>query len=128
VTLVELLVASGVTASVMAGVLTSLAPAQAGYLAHADAADARQRLRVSVDTLTRDLLLATAVDARGDTIAIRQGSVARVYYLSRQGQLRQDDGPFADTPVADGIAALSFEALERRVRVRITAVVRTGVT
>jgi hypothetical protein len=126
VTLVETLVASGVTASVMAGVLAALGPAQRAFVAHAEAADARQRLRVCVDALTRDLLTATAVDADGSSLTIRQGTVVRVYYLSREGQLRQDDGPFADAPVADGLAALSFESLDRRVRVRITAVVRAG--
>ena len=122
-----MLMASGVTAAVMAAVLAALAPAQRAFTAHAEAADARQRLRVSVDALTRDLLVASAVDVRGDAVVIRQRPIERIYYLdARAGQLRQDDGPFADTPVADGIAALTVESLGRRVRVRIAAAVRSG--
>ena len=123
-TIVEVLVASVVATAVMAGVLAALAPAQAAYLAHADGADARQRLRVSIDALTRDLQMASVVEARGDAIAIRQGGVERVYYLARDGQLRQDSGAAGDFPVADGISRLSAEPIDRRVRVRIAAIVR----
>jgi hypothetical protein len=53
-----------------------------------------------------------------------EGGVERVYYLARDGQLRQDSGAAGDFPVADGMTSLSVELIDRRVRVRIAAAVR----
>ena len=59
VSLVEVLVATALTMSVMAGVLAALGPAQAAFVSQSDAADARQRMRVAVDAIRRDLLAGT---------------------------------------------------------------------
>lgn len=126
-TLVELLVASVVTTAVMAGVLAALGPAQAMFVAESDGADARQRLRVVVDTLTRELLPATAAapfqhgGRSGDAIAITEGPEQYIYYLGAAGDLRRSDAA-SDFPVVDGLADLSFAAVNGSVRVMVAVV------
>ena len=136
-TLVELLVASGLATAVAAGAFTVLASVHGAFLAQPEAADVQQRLRVAVDTLTRNLLMADLVlpyrvgivdsDAaagryyRPDAISILSAPAPNVeqrlidcYYLhadARTGtfQLRHYDGGLADFPVVDQIVALTFD-------------------
>lgn len=115
VSLLEILAAAAVTASVMAGLLSALAPAQRMFAAQAEAVDATQRLRVAADTLARALLPATLAgphpfdSGAGDAIAIRHGADRAVYYFAAgASQLRRVDGGGTDLPVVDGIVALEF--------------------
>ena len=122
--IIELLIASMVTAVVSAGVLGAVADGQRAFTRQAEAADARQRLRVGVDALRRDLMLATAVIAAPGGITIVQGAARKTYYRDPgTSQLRQDDGAGTDLPVVDQVSDLTFaeEAVAgggRRVRVR----------
>ena len=122
---IELLIAAMVTSVVSAGVLGAVADGQRAFARQAEAADIRQRLRVGVDMLTRDLLLGTALLPAAGGITIVQGTVRRTYYRDGSAsQLRQDDGAGSDLPVIDQVTELTFaeEAVAgggRRVRVRL---------
>ena len=116
--LVEVLVATALTTSVMAGVLATLGPAHATFVALVDAGDVRQRLRVGVEAVTRDLLVATEALPFPGGILIVSGPVQQTYY-AKSGALRVDDGRGTDLPVVDGVSDVAFESVgERRIRVR----------
>jgi hypothetical protein len=121
-TLVELLVATTLTMTVMGGVLAALGPAQAAFVSQADAADVRQRLRFACEAVTRDLLAATEALPFPGGILIVSGPAQRTYY-ARSGTLRVDDGRGNDLPVVDGVAEVAFERVEERVRVRLRMMV-----
>ena len=117
--LVEALVAAGVTTSVMAGVLAALGPAHATFVALVDAGDVRQRLRVGVEALSRDLLAADEALPFPGGILIVSGPEQHTYY-AKSGSLRVDDGEGTDLPVVDGVSSVEFERVgERRIRVRL---------
>ena len=117
--LVEVLVATTLTTSVMAGVLAALGPAHATLVALADAGDVRQRLRVGVQAITRDLLAATDALPFAGGILIVSDPVQHTYY-AKSGALRVDDGRGTDLPVVDGVSDVTFERVsERRIRVRL---------
>lgn len=59
-TIVELLVAAAITCAVTAAVLGLIDPARGIFQAQPEVADMHQRLRVAVDVLTRDLVMAGA--------------------------------------------------------------------
>jgi hypothetical protein len=56
--LIELVIATGLTTAVLAGVFAMLHPARGAFQTAVEVADIQQRLRVAVDTLTRDLAMA----------------------------------------------------------------------
>jgi len=56
--LIELLIATALTTAVLAGVFAMLHPARGAFQSAVEVADMQQRLRVAVDTLTRDLAMA----------------------------------------------------------------------
>lgn len=58
--LVELLIATGIMLAAIAGVFAMVGPAHATFETGLEGADVQQRLRVAVDTLTRDLTMAGA--------------------------------------------------------------------
>jgi len=119
VSLVEVLIAAALTLSVMGGVLAALASAQAAFVSQSDAADVRQRMRVGVDAITRDLLVAADAFPFPGGILIVSGSRQDTYY-ARAGTLRHDDGEGTDLPVVDGVRDVVFERVgERRVQVRL---------
>jgi hypothetical protein len=119
VSLVEVLVATGVTTSVMAGVLGALGPAHATFVALADAGDVRQRLRVAVEALTRDLLVADERLPFAGGILVVSGPEQHTYYV-KSCTLRVDDGRGTDLPVVDGVSAVAFEGVgARHIRVRL---------
>lgn len=117
--LVEVLVATGVTTSVMAGVLAALGPAHATFVARVDAGDVRQRLRVGVEAVRRDLLAATdALPFPGGILVVAEPS-PHTYYV-RSGVLRVDNGRGTDLPVVDGVSDVTFEMVgDRRIRIRL---------
>jgi hypothetical protein len=119
VSLVEVLVATTLTTSVMAGVLAALGPAHATFIELADAGDVRQRLRVGVDAVSRDLLAADEALPFAGGILVVSGPGQHTYYVKAR-TLRVDDGRGTDLPVVDGISDVAFERVgERRVRVRL---------
>lgn len=56
--LIELVIATALTTAVLAGVFTMLHPARGAFQTAVEVADMQQRLRVAVDTFTRDLAMA----------------------------------------------------------------------
>jgi type II secretory pathway pseudopilin PulG len=59
-TLVEMLVATAIMMVVVAGVFAALNPSQGSYQTQPEVSDMQQRLRVAVDSLSKDLLMAGA--------------------------------------------------------------------
>jgi hypothetical protein len=143
-TLIETLLAVGLMAAVTAAVFTIVAPAQGTFQAQPEIADMEQRLRVGVDALTRDLLMASSVVPRrvgpvhpdpsealfDDRISIITATPldaepsSRTYYLRREdATLMQYDGDRTDSPVVDHVVGLTFEHLgypdTRRVHVTL---------
>jgi hypothetical protein len=114
VTLAETTIAAGLMMTVTGSVFTLLSPAQGTFQAQVEAADRLQRLRVGVDALTQDLLMAEAVWAVDSaTIGLRHTSsegeaVTRTYSLGA-GSLMRGDGSNGNLPVVDHITGLSFE-------------------
>lgn len=58
--LLEAVIATGLTMVVVAGVFAMVHPAQGAFATEPEVADVQQRIRVAVDTLTRDLTMAGA--------------------------------------------------------------------
>jgi hypothetical protein len=73
--LLELTIALGLTLAVTTAVATMVQPARGAFAALPEGADMQQRLRVGVDTLTRDLMLAGA----GAYVAGHSGPLSDVF-------------------------------------------------
>jgi Tfp pilus assembly protein PilW len=87
--IVEVLVAMGMTLSVMAGALTIVSGLQLGFSAEGERADGQQRLRVAVNALSRDLSMAGTGSYQGARAGPLGFSVAAVFPF-RQGATRAD--------------------------------------
>src|SRR5258706_8839736 len=59
-TIVELLISTAITMAVVAAIFALLNPAQGMFAAQPEAMEMQQRLRVGLDALTRDLMMAGA--------------------------------------------------------------------
>lgn len=136
-TLMELLVATAITLGLMATLFGLTSPAQGIFDAQPERSDMHQRLRVGIDVLAKDLLMAGApvmpyrvgrrnpdpaqgIFFRPDTISLVsvpwEGAVIRshTYYLRSDiagsvFQLRHYDGAATDRPVVDHVVKLEFE-------------------
>ena len=136
-TLVELLIATAITLSLMATLFGLTNPALGTFDAQPELSDMQQRLRTGVDVLAKDLLMADVpvmpyrvgrrdrdVDRgiffRQDTISLVsvpwEGAAIRshIYYLrsdvaTNVFQLRHYDGAATDLPVVDHVVKLEFE-------------------
>ena len=130
--LIEVIVALGVTLAVTAAIFDLVAQSRRSFDAEPEAADSRQRLRVAVDALQRDLMMASVVlpyrtvgpapDLAGTfredvaTVVSPQASgpdTVRTYYLrgdpaSGSLLLMRAEGGGGDAPVVDGVTSLSF--------------------
>jgi hypothetical protein len=131
--LFELIVALGVTVVVAAVIFDLVGQARRRFDAEPDVADRQQRIRVSVDALSRDLLMASAVmpyraagaapdppgTFRDDVVTIvserpaGEDAALRTYYVRRDvatgtSQLMRAEGGGGDVPVADGVMSLAF--------------------
>lgn len=130
--LVEVVVALGVTLAITAAIVDLVAQSRRTFDLEPEAADTRQRLRVAVDALQRDLLMASVVlpyrtvgptpDLPGTfkddviTMVTRQASgpdTVRTYFLRANpaggsSQLMRAEGSGGDAPVVDGVTRLSF--------------------
>ncbi len=137
-TLAEVLIATALTVSVLAGVFTAIGPAQAAFATQQEAVDLQQRLRIAVETIARDLRMAAAVrpyrtgatgdDSRAgvffrrDTITIRfppwvPGDARRIYFLTADPdgpRLMQYDGSASTLPLLDDVVMLRFEYFGER--------------
>ncbi len=140
-TLGELLIATFITMGLMAAVLGLAEPAQGLFDAQPELSDMQQRLRVGIDTLAKDLLMAAApvrpyrvgqrrsdpdagIFYRRDTITLMavpwgEGApTSDTYYLksditSNTFQLMHYDGAETDLPVVDNTVKLEFEYFGR---------------
>ncbi len=127
--LIELVVALGVTVIVAAVIFDLVGQARRRFDTEPDVADRQQRIRVSVEALSRDLLMASAVlpyraagalpdppgTFRDDVVTSVGGDkdAVRAYYVRRDvasgaSQLMRAEGGGGDAPVADGVRSLSF--------------------
>jgi type II secretory pathway pseudopilin PulG len=130
--LVEVVVALGVTLAVTAAIVDLVVQSHRTFDLEPEAADTRQRVRVAVDALQRDLLMASLVlpyrtvgstpDLPGTfkddviTVVTRQASgpdTVRTYFLrgnpaGGSSQLMRAEGSGGDAPVVDGVTRLSF--------------------
>jgi hypothetical protein len=131
--LIELIVALGVTVIVAAAIFDLVGQARRRFDDEPDVADRQQRIRVSVEALSRDLLMASAVlpyraagalpdppgTFRDDMVTIvseqpaGEDDTVRTYYVRRElasgaSQLMRAEGGGGDAPVADGVTSLSF--------------------
>ena len=133
----ELLVASAITVTLMAGVLGMTGPLQRLFDTQPEYADVHQRMRAGIDALTRDLLAAAApvrpyragvrrhdpavgVFYRPDAITLVpvpwDGPVGppHTYYVKNDpaagsAQLMRYDGDESDLPLADHVVGLRFD-------------------
>lgn len=136
-TLGELLIATAITMSLTAAIVGLIQPAQNLFDTQPELSDMQQRLRVGVDTLVKDLLMAAApvrpyrvgqrqsdpdagIFYRPDTITLvavpwdDAATRADTYYLksdiaSNTFQLMHYDGAETDLPVVDNMVKLEFE-------------------
>ena len=138
-TMIEMLIAAGITMAVVAAIASVITPAQTMIRAQDDAADLHQRVRAATDTLSVDLRAAVAVRPyrvgavdddgaagiyyRSDTIAavgVPSAALAldaagmRTYYLkpdSETGslQLMRYDGGLSDLPLIPHVARMTCE-------------------
>ena len=131
--LVELIVALGLTLTVIAAIFELVEQSRRRFAAEPDIVDRQQRVRVAVETLSRDLLMARAVlpyrlsgptpdppgtfkDDEVTIVSVRpagEDDAVRAYYIRRDlasgaSQLMRAEGGGGDAPVADGVMSLSF--------------------
>ena len=131
--LVELIVALGLTLTVVAAIFELVDQSRRRFAAEPDIVDRQQRVRVAVETLSRDLLMARAVlpyrlagptpdppgtfkDDEVTIVSVRpagEDDAVRAYYIRRDlasgaSQLMRAEGGGGDAPVADGVMSLSF--------------------
>lgn len=99
-TLTELLVSTGIMLTVTAGVFTVMNPSAGIFQTQPEVADVQQRLRVGVDTLKRDLVMAGAGAYSGALSGSLSGFFAPITPY-RQGSLASmDDGTVKFRPDA----------------------------
>jgi hypothetical protein len=91
-TIVEALVATALTVLVTGGVLSALNPAKGAFKTEPERADMQQRLRVGVDTLSRDLLSAGAGAYSGALSGSLAGCFAPIMPFRRGLDAAIDDG------------------------------------
>lgn len=130
--LVELIVALGLTLTVIAAIFQLVEQSRRRFAAEPDIVDRQQRVRVAVETLSRDLLMARAVlpyrvsgptpDPPGtfkdDEVTIvsepppDQAPTVRTYFIRRDAgepQLARVDDGGNTVPVVGNVASLAFE-------------------
>lgn len=89
-TIIEMLVSTAVMLIVLAGVFSVLNPAQGTFQAQPEVSDLQQRLRVSVDALNKDLLMAGAGTYSGPAAGALTNFFAPILPF-RSGELNPDD-------------------------------------
>ena len=126
-TIIEILVATIIMLAVTGGIFGVIGPAQSIFQAQPEMSDVHQRLRVAVDTISRDLMMAGSgmpaavpglMPARDAVTAVyvpwgASASASHTYYLrhdpaSGAPQLMHYDGKVTDSPVVDHVVTLEF--------------------
>lgn len=88
-TIIEMLVATAIMMAVTGAVFALMNPAQGTYQAQPEASDMQQRLRVSVDTLTKDVIMAGAGTYMGSNAGALYNFFAPIMPY-RSGELNPD--------------------------------------
>ena len=83
-TLVEMLISAAIMLTVTAGVFTLMNPSEGIYKAQPEASDMQQRMRIGVDTLSKDLVMAGAGTYVGAVAGALYNYFAPVMPLSRR--------------------------------------------
>ena len=91
-TLIEMVVSTGIMLAVTAGVFTVLNPSQGIFQQQPEVADMQQRLRVGVDTLKNDLMMAGAGSYAGSQSGSLIGFFAPVMPFVQGWSNQYDDG------------------------------------
>ena len=137
-TIVELLIATAITALVVGAILAVIAPMQQAVRVDGEAADLHQRLRAAADALSTDIRSASAVRPyrvgalgddgaagifyRPDTVTLIGGAGTRTYYFKPASlQLMVYDGAVSDFPMVEHVTALAFEYFGRTPLARLDA-------
>jgi Tfp pilus assembly protein PilW len=118
--LVELLVAMGITLSVVASTLTIVSGLQQGFGTEGERADGQQRLRVATNAISRDLSRAGAGSSQGAHSGPLGFSVATVFPF-RQGSVRPDSPGTARTDVLTAAYVPAQTAAQTTIRLAMTA-------
>jgi hypothetical protein len=129
---VELIISLAITLVVTAAIFDLVGQSRRHFDAEPEAAARQQRIRVAVDALHRDLLMASAVmpyraaapspdppgSFKDDVVTIvseraEEDDTIRTYYLRRGAgsggsQLMRAEGGGGDAPVVDGVTSMSF--------------------
>ena len=103
-TVVEMMVSTAIMMTVTAAVFTLLDPAQGIFMAQPETSDMQQRLRVGVDALTHDLVMAGAGAHAGGQSASLAGFFAPILPSRHGHSAAMDDEP--DVFKADAITLL----------------------
>ena len=90
--LVELLVSMMIMLAVTAGIFSVMNPAQGTFQSQPEVADMQQRLRVGVDTLYKDILMAGAGAYAGSQAGTLSGFFASILPYRQSGNGAVDDG------------------------------------
>jgi Tfp pilus assembly protein PilW len=88
-TIIEMLVATAIMMVVTGAIFTLMNPAQGTYQAQPEASDMQQRLRVGVDTLTKDIIMAGAGTYMGSNTGALYNFFAPIMPY-RSGELNSD--------------------------------------
>jgi len=88
-TIIEMLVATAIMMVVTGAIFTLMNPAQGTYKAQPEASDMQQRMRVSVDTLTKDVIMAGAGTYMGSNAGALYNYFAPIMPY-RSGELNPD--------------------------------------
>jgi len=99
-TMVELLVSTAIMMTVTAGVFTVMNPSGGIFQAQPEMADVQQRLRVGVDTLKHDLVMAGAGAYSGPMSGSLGGFFASIMPYRQGNVAAMDDGPGVYRPDA----------------------------
>jgi Tfp pilus assembly protein PilW len=110
--LIELVIAAAITLAVLGGVFAMVNPAHGAFGAGLENADLQQRLRVAVDTLTRDLAMAGGGAFAGGHVGSLVRYIAPVLPF-RRGQT-DDDAP--ETFRTDTITIISVPSTAAQTR------------
>ncbi len=90
-TITELLISTAITMTVVAGIFTVLNPAQGTFQAQPEVSDLQQRMRVAVDTLSKDIMMAGAGTYSGTAAGALTNFISPIYPY-RVGATNPDPG------------------------------------
>ena len=134
-TLVDVLVAAALTASLGASVVMLMSPADAVVRAEQDAIDGQQRLRVIVDALTADIVAAADVAVVADAVTLVARDAAGREVSRRTYQFKRDTHQVllaegsSTMPLLDRVADLTIQMMDASSRrVRVTAAIESPAT